>query len=99
MAKAGEIWMRGVRMMNTACVGSVLMQVDDSVAELHARMSCRNLPQLIDFEADIAPRTISRVFARFCVLTRMAGQLVGDTIVPLQRRVGVAFDTVGELAA
>jgi hypothetical protein len=86
-------------MMNTAWVGSLLMGVDDSAAELHARMSCRSLSSLIDFEADIGPRTISRIFSRFCVLTRMAGQLMGDAAVPLQRRVGVAFDTVGKRAA
>ncbi len=98
LVKAGEIWTRGTRMMNTACVGSVMMGVDDSVAEMQARLSCGGLPQLIDLEADIAPRAISRAFSRVCMLTRMAGQLVGDALVPLERRVGAAFDTLGKLA-
>ena len=99
LAKAGDIWARGVRMLNTACVGSALMVVDDSIADVQARMSCSSLPHLIELETDMTPRTISRVFARFCVLTRMAGELAGDALVPLQRRIGVTFDAIGKLAA
>ncbi|MFO1154389.1 MAG: hypothetical protein U1E42_12125 [Rhodospirillales bacterium] len=99
LLKAGDIWARGVRMLNTACLGSLLMGIDDSIAELQARMSCGSLSNLVKLEADITSRALSRTFARFCVLGRMTGQLTDDALVPLQRRVGAVFDSVSKLAA
>lgn len=98
MAKAGDICARGFRLLNTAIIGNAWMALDDGVAELQARMSCRSLGSLLELEADIGRRTVSRSVRRFCVLAQIAGQLGEDTLVPLQRRIDVVFDTLGSAA-
>lgn len=99
LVKAGDIWARGLRMLNTACVGSVLMGVDESIAQVQARMKIPGVGSLVDLDVDTARCAISRSVARWCLLSRMTGQLAGDSLVPLQRRVGAAFDTVDKLTA
>lgn len=96
LVKSGDILARGFRLLNTALVGNAWMTLDDSIAELQARMSCGNLRQLLSLEADIGRRSVSRSVQRLCVVVRMAGQLSEDAAVPLQRRVDVVLLTVGE---
>jgi hypothetical protein len=98
-AKAGDIWARGFRLLNTAFVGHAWMTLDDSIAELQARMSCSSVRQLLALEADVGCRTVSRSVERLCVLVRIAGQLGEDAVVPLQRRIDAAFATFGRIGA
>jgi hypothetical protein len=75
------------------------MVLDDGIAETRSRLSCTNLSRVIELEADLVRLSCSRAADRVCTLTRIACDLVEDAVFPLQRRVGVACETLAKLVA
>lgn len=97
--KAWQIWRRGVPLLSTACVGQAAMLLEDGITGARLPMSCTKLSHVIELEADLMRRSCSRAADRICTLTRIASDLVEDALFPLQRRVGVAFETLAKLVA
>lgn len=98
LLKSTDIFARGLKMMNTAVVGSACMALDDAIADTQTAMSCRSLQQLVELESDTAKAAFQRCLGQASVLCRMATQLVQDALFPLERRVVVAFDLLARNA-
>jgi hypothetical protein len=99
VVKAWQIWRRGVPLLCTACLGQAAMVLDDGIAETRSRMSCSTLARMMALEGDLVRLSCSRAADRACTLTRIASDLVEDTLFPIQRRVGVAYETLAKLVA
>lgn len=99
LIKAWQIWRRGMPLLCTACLGQAAMVLDDGIAETRARMSCNSLSRMVALEGDLVRLSCSRAADRACTLARIASDLVEDTLFPIQRRVGVAFETLAKLVA
>jgi Phasin protein. len=95
MLKATDIFARGLKMLNTAMIGSSWMAVDDAIADARVAMSCRGPRELFLLEASSMPMNIRRYLNRAFVLRRMTTQLVQDALFPLERRLVLAFDLFG----
>lgn len=96
--KAGDILARGLKMMNTAVVGSTCMAIDDAIADARTALSCRSVDQLVEVEKEAAQTSFRRCLCRASVLCRMATQLMQDVLFPLERRVVLAFELLGRQA-
>ncbi|NJO55398.1 MAG: phasin family protein [Rhodospirillales bacterium] len=97
--KSTDILARGMRMLNTAVIGSTCMTMDDTIADSRSAMSCRSVKTFVVREVDLAMVTVNRSLGRMTVLGRMASQLIEDALFPLERRFFIVFDLLNRKAA
>lgn len=86
LLKSEDIAARVVRGWQQAWRGTLYMQLDEALAHLRTRLSCRSPASLLALERDLLRISMARSLERAAMLGRMVVQGLEDISVPLWRR-------------